>query len=91
MCDVRTVTHRQMRNESGEILRHVANGEVVQVTNHGQVAALIVPPGTDTFTQLVSRGQVRLAGRPPASLRSITRRKAATDSKNIVEDTRGRW
>lgn len=88
---MRTVTHREMRNESGEILRQVANGETVQVTNHGQVAALIVPPGTDTFTELVSRGQVRLARRPPSSLSSIVRRKPGVDSKTILADVRGRW
>lgn len=88
---MRTVTHREMRNESGEILRHVANGETIQVTNHGQVAALIVPPGTDTLTELTSRGQVRLAVRSPSSLASIVRRKAGAGSKAIVDDVRGRW
>ena len=47
LCDMRTVTHREMRNQSGDILRHVADGETIQVTNHGRVAALIVPPGAD--------------------------------------------
>jgi prevent-host-death family protein len=88
---MRTVTHREMRNESGEILRHVANGETIQVTNHGQVAALIVPPGTDTLAELTSRGQVRPAARPPSSLRSVVRRKSGTDSKTIVDDVRSRW
>lgn len=36
---MRTVTHREMRNGSGEILRAVAAGETVQVTNNGQIAA----------------------------------------------------
>ncbi len=58
---MRTVTHREMRNQSGDILRHVADGETIQVTNNGQVAALIVPPGTDPLADLVSRGQVRMA------------------------------
>jgi prevent-host-death family protein len=30
-------------NRSGEILRRVADGETVQVTNQGEAAALIVP------------------------------------------------
>jgi len=91
LCDMRTVTHREMRNESGEILRRVANGETIQVTNHGQVAALIVPPGTDTLTELVSRGQVRLAVRPLSSLRLVARRRAGADSKAIIDEIRGRW
>lgn len=91
LCDMRTVTHREMRNESGEILRQVANGETIQVTNHGQVAALIVPPGTDTLAELISRGQVRLAARPLSSLGSIVRRRPGTDSETIVDDVRSRW
>ncbi|MGH2880217.1 MAG: type II toxin-antitoxin system Phd/YefM family antitoxin [Solirubrobacteraceae bacterium] len=88
---MRTVTHREMRNQSGEILRHVAGGETIQVTNNGRVAALIVPPGADTLADLVSRGQVRVAPQPTSSLRSIVRRKSAADSQAIVADVRGRW
>jgi antitoxin (DNA-binding transcriptional repressor) of toxin-antitoxin stability system len=80
-----------MRNQSGDILRRVADGETIQVTNNGQVAALIVPPGTDPLADLVSRGQVRVARTPPSSLRSIARRKGTVDSQRIVADARGRW
>lgn len=88
---MRTVTHREMRNQSGDILRDVAAGETIKVTNNGQVAALIVPPGTDPLADLVSRGQVREARSPASSLRSIVRRKGATRSEEIVADVRGRW
>jgi len=91
LCDMRTVTHREMRNQSGEILRNVAAGETIQVTNHGRVTALIVPPGADTLTDLVSRGQVRVARQPPSSLRSVLRRKSTASSQAIVADVRGRW
>lgn len=80
-----------MRNQSGDILRDVADGETIQVTNNGQVAALIVPPGSDALADLASRGQVRVARTSPSSLRSIVRRKGATDSEAIVADVRGRW
>lgn len=88
---MRTVTHREMRNQSGEILRKVADGETIQVTNHGRVTALIVPPGTDTLADLVSRGQVRVARQPLSSLRSVVRRKSTASSQAIVADVRGRW
>lgn len=80
-----------MRNQSGEILRDVAEGETIQVTNHGHVAALIVPPGADPLADLVSRGQVRVARNPTPSLRSIVRRKSTADSETIVADVRGPW
>ncbi len=91
LCDMRTVTHREMRNQSGDILRQVADGETIRVTNNGQVAALIVPPGTDPLADLVSRGQVRVARTSPSSLRLIVRRKGTADSQAIVADVRGRW
>jgi antitoxin (DNA-binding transcriptional repressor) of toxin-antitoxin stability system len=80
-----------MRNQSGDILRRVAEGEAIQVTNNGRVAAVIVPPGTDPLADLVSRGQVRVARNPPSSLRSIARRKSNADSQKIIADVRGRW
>lgn len=88
---MRTVTHREMRNQSGDILRQVAGGETIRVTNNGQVAALIVPPDTDALADLVSRGQVRVARNPTSSLRSIVRRQGSADSEAIVADVRGRW
>lgn len=88
---MRVVTHREMRNQSGDILSRVANGETIQVTNNGQVAAVIGPPGDDPLADLVSRGQVRVARTHPSSLRSIVRRKSTADSQAIVADVRGRW
>jgi prevent-host-death family protein len=88
---MRTVTHREMRNSSGEILRAVAAGETVQVTNSGQVAAVISPPGGDTLARLQVQGHARPARRPVADLSSIRRRKSKLTSTEIVADTRGRW
>jgi len=89
VCYVRSVTHREMRNRSGEILRRVADGETIEVTNHGEVAARIMPPGLDPLSELVARGQVREARRPLASLRSVVRGKSRTPSEAIVADVRG--
>jgi antitoxin (DNA-binding transcriptional repressor) of toxin-antitoxin stability system len=85
------VSHREMRNNSGEILRAVAAGETVQVTNNGQVAAVISPPGADVLTGLAEQGQVRLARRPITDLRSIRRRTSRLTSSEIVKDVQGRW
>lgn len=74
VCYVETVTHREMRNKSGEILRRVEAGESVQITNNGRVAALIVPPASDILSELAQRGQLRRALRAPSTLRNIRRR-----------------
>ena len=88
---MRTVTHREMRNSSGEILRAVAAGETVQVTNNGQVAAVISPPAGGSLDLLAAQGQARLARRAVADLGTIRRRKAKRTSAELVEDARGRW
>ena len=88
---MRTVTHREMRNSSGEILRAVAAGETVQVTNKGQVAAVISPPGNGTLDQLLAQGQARAPRRSVAELSTIRRRPATRTSTELLEDARGRW
>lgn len=40
----RTVPHRELRNDSSRLLREVAAGESFQITNHGEIVALLVPP-----------------------------------------------
>jgi prevent-host-death family protein len=86
-----SVTHREMRNNSGEILRRVDAGESIRVTNNGRVAALIVPPAADALAELAQRGQLRPALRDVSSLRTIRRRAARRTSEQIVADARGPW
>ncbi len=80
-----------MRNSSGEILRAVAAGETVQVTNNGQVAAVISPPSGGALDRLVAQGQARQARRGVADLSTIRRQRADRTSAELVEDVRGRW
>lgn len=44
--NVRTITHRELRNNSAEILRRVANGEAMEVSNRGVVVATLTPATT---------------------------------------------
>ena len=80
-----------MRNQSGEILREVAAGETIEVTNGGVVAAVMVPPGSDTVSELISRGQAKAAASPLASLRLIKRTASVLTSAEILADSRGQW
>lgn len=91
MCDVRTITHREMRNDSGKILRAVAAGETLQVTNLGQVAAVISPPGEDPLVALETVGQLRPPRRPLSDVATISRRPATTSTREILRDLRGPW
>lgn len=91
VCYVKEITHRQMRNESAEVLRWVAAGETVLVTNNGQPAAVIGPPSGDALTTLSTQGQLREAIDPPERLRSIRRRRSTATSSEILDDVRRDW
>jgi prevent-host-death family protein len=80
-----------MRNDSGKILRAVADGETVQVTNNGQVAAVISPPAGSLLDRLVAQGQARPARWGVASLNTIRRRATTRTSAELVDEARGRW
>ena len=81
-----------MRNESADVLRRVAAGETILVTNNGQPAAVIGPPPADVFSLLAAqRPASRGAQLPSRILRSIKRRKSKKTTAEIVADVRGRW
>ena len=55
-----SVSHREMRNNSGELLRRVAEGESVLITNGGVPAAVMVPAASDARARLVAAGRLRI-------------------------------
>lgn len=87
---MRTISHRELRNSSSEVLRAVSAGEIIEVTNHGEVAAVLVPPSLTPYERLVAAGKVR----PPreerrVDLRKIRRVTAPVSSEEIIADVRG--
>lgn len=42
--ETRTIAHRELRNNSSAVLRAVQAGETVEISNHGEVVAVLVPP-----------------------------------------------
>lgn len=50
-----TISHRELRNNSAEVLRRVAEGESFMVSNRGVVVAHLSPPATPVFSFPVSR------------------------------------
>ncbi|MHA7985984.1 type II toxin-antitoxin system Phd/YefM family antitoxin [Rathayibacter sp. CAU 1779] len=86
-----TVTHREMRNRSGEILRRVEAGESVQVSNNGRLAAVIVPPGRDVIDDLVAKGEARPARTGTETLLTARRAQASRTTRQIIEDSRAPW
>lgn len=52
---MQTISHRELRNNSAEVLRRVAEGESFMVSNRGVVVARLSPPATPAFSFPVSR------------------------------------
>lgn len=69
----------------------MAADETIEVTNHGTVAAVLVPPSLSAFERLVAAGKVRLPSEGPVDLRHVTRVRSRQTSAQIVADTRGKW
>ncbi|MGH2366537.1 MAG: type II toxin-antitoxin system Phd/YefM family antitoxin [Chloroflexota bacterium] len=87
---MRTISHRELRNDSAAVLRAVASGEIIEVTNHGQPAAVLIPPSLTPYERLVAAGRARLPLRDhPVDLRSIRRAVAPLSSSEILADVRG--
>lgn len=58
---MRRITHRELRNQSSEVLRAVDNGESFEITNYGRVVALIVPSHPATLDRLRAAGRTQPA------------------------------
>lgn len=79
----RTVPHRELRNESGRILREVRAGETIAVTNRGEVVALLVPPAGDPLDTL----RVRTA-RTRGGFGGLSRATRQTPSGELLDELR---
>ena len=86
---MRTISHRELRNNSSAILREVQAGEIIEVTNHGEVAAVLVPPASTSYERLVAAGKVRQATDRAVDLRRIPRATSTLTTKKIIDDLRG--
>lgn len=76
------LAHRDLRNRSAEILREVAAGASYEITNHGEVVALLTPPAAD------GRLRVRRATsrRPFSQMHRVNRRES---TQAALEGLRG--
>lgn len=83
---MKTVGVRELKNRLSEYLRHVRAGEVVLVTDRGEVVAELTPPGQGTTDGSVPHGLLALARRGLVTLGS------AADAKlyPTLPRTRGR-
>lgn len=58
----RTIAHRELRNNSSAVLRDVAAGETISITNHGEIVAILVPPDQQVRPSLPVRRAAVMGG-----------------------------
>lgn len=87
---MRTIPYREFRDNSTSILEAVRNGEIIEVTNNGQPAAIMVPPRVDRVELLALAGRVRRATekRPFGSVRRIVSERTTEQMLAEVRDSR---
>jgi len=52
---VTIIAHRELRNNSSDVLHRAQAGEVFEITNHGEVVATLGPVATNARHRLSSR------------------------------------
>ncbi|HZK36790.1 MAG: type II toxin-antitoxin system prevent-host-death family antitoxin [Propionibacteriales bacterium] len=85
---MRTIPHRELRNNSSKVLADVKAGETIAVTNNGEVTAILVPPGLSKLDQLIASGRVTPA-KSPGHAREIKRVKSKIKSIDVLNELRG--
>jgi prevent-host-death family protein len=77
-----------MRNRSSDVLRRVAAGESIMVTNNGVPAAVLSPVPSDRRAELVATGSLRLGtGLDLDDLPEPV--PTSTPTEHLLEDDRG--
>ena len=80
----RTIAHRELRNNSSAVLRDVAAGETISITNHGEVVAILVPPGGQERPALPVRRAAVIGG-----FGDLVRTKLDHPIQDTLDDLRG--
>lgn len=87
---MRQVSQREMRNQSGELLRQVEAGETVIITNRGRPVAVLSPyvEGRTPLEILRALGQTRPPQAPREALRNIERVKIDVSTEQLIRESR---
>jgi prevent-host-death family protein len=77
---VQRIAHRDLRNRSAEILRAVANGESFEITNHGVVVAILMPPNEEPLRVIPAT--------KPRNFGALPRVKLSRPTQEILDELR---
>lgn len=78
----RTIPHRELRNNSSAVLRDVKGGETIEITNHGEVVAVLVPPDSADLQIRVRKASIR------GGFADLTRVRLDSPVQDILDELR---
>lgn len=81
---MKTVSHRELRNSSGAVLKSVAAGESYTVTNNGTPVARLIPPSAPAIDLRCTR-RAKIHG----GFSELTRYRIAETVDDALTDLRG--
>lgn len=79
----RTIPHRELRNNSSQVLRDVQAGESIEISNHGEVVAMLVPPTRASASLRVRKARTR------GGFRDLPRVRRDESVQASLDDLRG--
>ena len=80
----RMIPHRELRNNSSAILRDVRAGETIEISNHGEVVAVLIPP-TRSPADSLRVHQARVKG----GFATLARVRLDHPVQDSIDDLRG--
>lgn len=82
----KTLAQRELRNQSGEVLRRVAGGESFVITNNGVPVARLVPVNAPAPGLRISRPAKRVGGW--SSIKRVTRTRSTGEMIDELREDR---
>jgi prevent-host-death family protein len=86
---MRRIAHRELRNHSSRVLNDVKNGATIEITNHGEVVAVLIPPTASPYERLVAAGKVEVADRAGTRFSDIRASRTDRDTIEVLDEMRG--
>jgi prevent-host-death family protein len=88
MCYMERIGVRELRQNASRYLERVAAGEVIEVTQRGQLVARIIPATTDPWAALIASGEITPARSPRTDLLAVPPRDYGVDVSAELHDLR---
>lgn len=89
LCYMKTYGVRELRQNATDVLRDVASGETVIITNNGHPVAQMMPPVNNPWAALIASGEVTPARTGPHAILSRLAHPHTPGTTHLADMRRG--